>query len=304
MIASFMAGVGGIIYASRLRSVDTNTGGGNLLLNAIAAADPLGLGFRFVESGEAAQATDINSGMGIAGGDYNADGRSDLFITNLGDQLHSIYQNKTSETAVLFANSVDSIGLEGIGVGKTGWGTAWADIDLDTDLDLLVANGKVPVLDMAADGEQMQLFENLTAQGQVGQFRDASTLFGLERLGPLIGRGAAAADFDNDGDLDFAINSVGQELVLLRNDGAEGNWLLLSFEGVQAGVVVTAVLPDGRQIMRETHVGSSYLSSEDPRCHLGLGNANEVAELHIQWPDGSEQRLLNVSANQHLQISP
>lgn len=268
------------------------------------AADPQGLGFRFVESGAIAQATDMNSGMGVAGGDYDGDGRSDIFITNLGDQLHSIYQNQSSPAAVLFDNSADRIGIEGIGVGKTGWGTAWADIDLDTDLDLLVANGKVPVVDMAADGEVAQLFENLTAQGQVGQFRDASTAFGLATLGPMIGRGAAAADYDNDGDLDFAINSTGQPLVLLRNDGAVGNWLEIAFVGGQAGATVTAVLPDGRRLMRELHVGSSYLSSEDPRLHLGLGSATEVAELIIRLPNGTERRLSNVPANQYILVSP
>ena len=269
-----------------------------------AAADPQGLGFRFVESGALAQATDVNSGMGVAGGDYDGDGRSDLFITNLGDQLHSIYHNQSSPAAVLFANSTSSIGIEGIGVGKTGWGTALADFDLDTDLDLLVANGKVPVLDMAADGENAQFFENLTAQGQVGQFQDASAAFGLEALGPLLGRGAAVADYDNDGDLDFAINPTGQNLVLLRNDGTVGNWLEIAFAGEQAGAMVTAVLPDGRRLMRELHVGNSYLSSEDPRIHLGLGSASEVTELIIRLPNGDERRLNNVAANQFVLVTP
>lgn len=268
------------------------------------AADPLGLGFRFVESGDTAQATDNNSGMGVAGGDYDEDGRSDIFITNLGDQLHSVYHNQSSSAAVLFANSSDSIGIDGLGVGSTGWGTAWVDFDLDSDLDLIIANGKVPILDMAAAGEPIQLFENLTAQGQIGQFRDVSDVYGLENLDLVIGRGAAAADFDNDGDLDFAINPVGQHFVLLQNDGTGGNWLELSIDGVTAGTRVTAVLPNGRQLIREIQGGGSYLSSADPRCHLGLGDATEVAELIIRLPNGAEKRLTNVAANQIIQLSP
>lgn len=262
------------------------------------AADPEGIGFRFEELGGSAQVNDNNSGMGIAGGDYDSDGRFDLFITNLGQQLHSVYHNQSTSGNVTFQNTAGELGLDDLGVGWTGWGTAWADLDLDTDLDLVVVNGKVPVLDLAADAELVQMFGNLTAQGQAGRFEDLTEAAGLDEVGPLLGRGSATADFDNDGDLDLAINTIGGPLALLRNSGLVGNWLEVAFEGFYPGAVVTVVLPDGRELRRELHAGSSYLSSEDPRCHFGLGSAGEVAELRIRWPDGAESRMQNVSANQ------
>jgi hypothetical protein len=72
--------------------------------------------------------------------------------------------------------------------------------------------------------------------------------------------------------------------------------------GENVGAVVTAVLPNGLRLERELHAGSSYLSSEDPRCHLGLGSAERVAELTVRWPDGTETRWQDVPVNQILVV--
>jgi hypothetical protein len=261
-------------------------------------ADPEKIGFRFKEWGGPAKVDDNNSGMGIAGGDYNNDGRFDLFITNLGQQLHTAYLNQTAGGGLSFRNTTGELGIRDIGVGRTGWGTTWADFDLDTDLDLMVVNGSVPVIDPLADAQVAQLFGNLTAQGQAGQFEDITDSTGLDEVGPLLGRGGAVADFNNDGDLDMAVNTIGGRLALLENSRAAGNWLEVQLDGFNPGAIVTAVLPDGRELRREVHAGSSYLSTEDPRCHFGLGSANEVSELRIRWPNGEETRLGIIAANQ------
>jgi hypothetical protein len=267
-------------------------------------ADPEGVGFRFKEVAMAANVGDDNSGMGMSGGDYNNDGWFDLIVTNLGEQLHSIYLNQSSEVGLSFRDSTGELGIDNIGVGVTGWGTAWADLDSDSDLDLFVVNGSVPVIDPSVDAQVAQLFGNLTAQGQTGKFEELTDAAGLNEVGPLLGRGGAVADFDNDGDLDIAVSTVGGRLALLQNNIETGNWLEVRLDGFHPGAVVTAVLPDGRELQRELHAGSSYLSSEDPRFHFGLGSADGVAELKVRWPNGELTRLEGISANQLITVHP
>ncbi len=144
----------------------------------------------------------------------------------------------------------------------------------------------------------MQAFENLTAHGHPGEFASATAAVGLGAAPRVNGRGLAAADFDNDGRMDIAVSSVGGRLVLLHNTGARGNWLEVALPRFAPGAVVTAVLPDGRRLVQELHAGSSYLSSEDPRAHFGLGQATTVSELDVRYPGGRRTRLTGISANQ------
>ena len=282
--------------------VANDTNPNYLYENVPLADDPEGIGFRLLEVGATAQVNDRNSGMGVAGGDYDEDGRFDLFITNMGQQLHSVYHNQSSQADPRFADATGDLGVADIGVGWTGWGTSWGDFDLDSDLDLFVANGAIPVLDKTADAQLSQYFNNLTAQGEPGQFEERTAQVGLNEVGALLGRGSAVADYDNDGDLDVAVVTIGGPLRLLQTSGATGNWLIVQLVGESSGGIVTAVLPNGLTLKRELHAGSSYLSSEDPRCHLGLGAADRVAELIIRWPDGTERRLQDVAVNQILVV--
>jgi hypothetical protein len=266
-----------------------------------ADADPAGLGFRFEERAGAAGVADPNAGMGVAGGDYDGDGRGDLFVTNAREQEHAVFRSKPEdENDPSYADVRADLGVE-LG-GSTGWGVSWADLDLDTDLDLVVVNGDVPVTDLAADRELVEAFGNLTAQSAAGRFEELDGEIGLDEVGPLLARGSAAADYDNDGDLDVAIGSIGAPLVLLRNEHAGGSWLEVRLVGFHPGAEVTAVLPDGRKLRREMHAGSSYLSSEDPRAHFGLGGATKVRELLVRWPEGGETRLTDVAANQLVEV--
>ena len=283
----------------RLDLYIANDGQPNRLYENVPADDEIG--FRFIDLSDTADVGDAGSGMGVAGGDWDGDGWFDLHVTNWEAELNALYRNTTEEAGFInFFYSTFRIGLSGLGNNTTGWGTTFADFDHDTDLDLLVVNGRVPVTNMQTDPELVKLYGNLLAAGRPGQFRDWTAGAGLADVGPLLARGSAVADFNNDGTLDVAINSIGGHLMLLQSSGVQGNWLQIGFDGFYPGVVATVTLPDGRELVRELHVGSSYLASEDPRLHFGLGETAVVPQLLIQWPNGRKTRLYDVVANQQL----
>ncbi|MFN2138618.1 MAG: cytochrome c peroxidase [Candidatus Promineifilaceae bacterium] len=258
-----------------------------------AANDPQGLGFRLVEVGHFAGIDAAGSSAGVSSGDFDGDGRLDILFTSTSPQPLPIYQNLSPEQPLVFDDD------QKLKAGA-GWGAGWADFDHDTDLDLFIAGGALPVTDTVDDRRQVQFFANLTAQGLPGRMQELTP---QALLDPLLARGSALADYDNDGDLDVAISTVGGPLVLLRNEEEGGGWLTVTLDPFQPGALVTAVLPGGQQLLCETRAGGSYLSSEDPRCHFGLGAAGELAGLVVRWPDGRHTRLENIAANQFITIS-
>jgi Na+-translocating ferredoxin:NAD+ oxidoreductase RnfD subunit len=254
-----------------------------------ARADPAGLGFRLEERGAGAGVDDANAGMGIAAADFGGDGYPDLFVTNSHQQLHGVFTSR--EGGGSFADARPDFAAA-FDPSLAGWGVSAADLDLDGDLDLVMTNGAIPVTDLTGDAEPIQVLEN--AGGRVA---DVAARVGLAGGPQVIGRGLAAADYDNDGDLDVAVGSIAGQLGLLRNEGGSGGWIEVELGSFAPGARVTAVLPDGRRLVREVLAGSSYLSSEDPRVHFGLGDATVVNELVVRYPDGRETRLTDVPAN-------
>ncbi len=246
------------------------------------------LGFHFVEEGRRYGVNDPNAGMGVAAQDYSGDGRPDLFVTNSRGQGHAAFR---ATAAARFANAKATF-APAVGPDATGWGDSWVDLTNSGRNDLVLANGAIPITNLKRDAGPLQILGNLGSR-----FSDASGTVGLEP-GPLVnGRGIAAADYDNDGRMDVAVNSIGGNLILLHNTGGSGHWLEVSLAPLSPGAVVTAVLPNGRRLVREVQLGSSYLSSEDPRAHFGLGDAATVKELIVRWPDGRTATQRNVAAD-------
>jgi Na+-translocating ferredoxin:NAD+ oxidoreductase RnfD subunit len=261
-----------------------------------------GLGFALVERAASAGIGDPNAGMGIAAADFSDDGAQDLLVTNSHKQLHAVYASAGDGTTPRFEDARSEI-AGAFDTRYAGWGASWVDLDLDGNLDLALANGSIPVAGLRKSAEPIQVFENLNAHGHPRQFADATEATGLASVPRVIGRGLAAADFDNDGSVDIAVNSIGGKLILLHNTGARGNWLTVRLGRFAPGALVTVVLPNGRRLVQEMHAGSSYLSSEDPRAQFGLGSADMVSEVIVRYPGGGERRLTDVTANQVLSIA-
>ena len=259
-----------------------------LYRNVARPRDPLGLAFRLVEQGAAAGVADANAGMGVAAGDYTADGKPDLFVTNSRGQLHAAFSSRNG------ASFGDARGAfaRALGQRSTGWGVTWADLDLDGTLELAIANGAIPITKLEADAERIQVITT----------KDGANPLSAGAIAPRNGRGLAAADYDNDGDLDLAVGAIGGRLQLLRNDGATGHWLEVA--GLEPGARITAVLPNGTTLVRTLHAGSSYLSSEDPRVHLGLGAATRVEELVVRHPGGAVMRLRDLRTDRLIVVRP
>ncbi len=239
------------------------------------------LGFWFVDRAHVEHVADGNAGMGIAAGNGY------LFVSNSRRQTHAVYARRAG-------GFVDERGkfASAFGTNLTGWGDSWVDLGNDGSPELVLANGAIPVTNLARDAAPPQV---LTRRD--GRWVDTGILRDLR----LNGRGLAAADYDNDGRVDVAINTIGGPLVLLRNTSPAGHWLEVALARFSPGAIVTATLPDGRRLVHEVHVGSSYLSSEDPRVHFGLGKATR-ADLSVRYPDGTSTRLRDVRADRIVTI--
>jgi hypothetical protein len=251
-----------------------------------AKADPERLGFRFEERGAAEKVADPFAGMGIAAGDGY------LFVTNNRGEPSAAFGQPR---AGVFTNARPRFD-PALGTGFAGWGATWVDLANSGDRDLVLAAGAIPVTSLARDAEALRV---LAPNGN-GTFGVAKGVLPNLRLN---GRGVAAADADDDGRMEVAVNSVGGRLVLLRPTGPSGHWLDVALSRFSPGAIVTAVLPNGTRVTREVQAGSSYLSSEDMRTHFGLGAEPRVAEVVVRYPWGGESVLRNVRADRVVEVS-
>jgi hypothetical protein len=243
------------------------------------------------------------AGMGVDCADVDGNGFPDIFVTNFSEELNTLYENGGKG---IFEDVSTRAGL-GSGYLPLGFGTKMFDADNDGDLDIHVTNGHVidnvklyhPTFTYA---QKDLLYENLG-----GRFRDVSARGGPALQAPRVGRGLAVADFDNDGHLDVVISSAGQRPALLRNQGArKGNWISIRARGTKSnafglGATVQVEAATLRQV-REINNVASYLSSNDTRLHVGLGDAATVQRIEVLWPSGARQVLTDVAVNQVLLI--
>jgi hypothetical protein len=237
--------------------------------------------------------------MGVTLGDYDHDGRLDLFITNFDDDYNTLYRNdgKGSFTDVSYAAKVAALSLPYVG-----WGTWFFDYDNDGWPDLLVVNGHVyPQLPTYRQRNFVH------RNNRDGTFTEVGAQLGAPFAEKRTGRGAAFGDVDNDGDVDVVINNLDGPPQLLRNDGGNaGNSVLIKTVGVKSnrdgiGARVKIISGDLTQI-GEVYSGGSYLSQSDLRVHFGLEKRTRIDLIEVHWPGGMVDRVTNISANKILTI--
>ncbi|HEX5270782.1 MAG TPA: CRTAC1 family protein, partial [Gemmataceae bacterium] len=255
-------------------------------------------GGRLEEKGVAAGAAlnevgKYSGSMGVDAGDYDGSGRPSLFVTNFEGELHGLYRNRGGET---FQHYSQAAGVAAIGRRFVGFGTAFVDVDGDGWEDLVIVNGHV--LRYPAAGSALQtpmLLHNGERQGR-RFFSDAGDRGGPFFRAPIMGRGLAVGDLDNDGRPDLVVSRSNAPAVLLRNEAASepaARWLGIRLVGRDRRDIVgsAAVLEvgEGRRLTRFAKGGGSYLSASDPRLLFGLGESGKPGRLTVRWSWGAEQ---------------
>jgi len=274
-----------------------NNGNGTFTEKAVVA------GIAFSEDGVA------RAGMGVDAADYDHSGFPSLLITNFANQMLSLYHN---EGKGLFVDEAPRSEIGRASLLTLGFGCFFFDYDLDGWPDVLVANGHID-----ADVQRVQanvkyampphLFRNVGK----GKFAEVTNSVGQAFASPRVGRGAAYADFNNDGRLDLLLSTNGGPVYLFRNEAqgaAPPNHSLRikltgtksNRDGIGATVRVTSGGETQTQMLRS---GSSYLSASELVLTFGLSHNEKADAVEIRWPSGEVQRLSNARAGQTVTVT-
>ena len=256
--------------------------------------------------------------MGIAVDDINGDGKQDFFITHLAGESNAMFM--ADETSGFQEASVD----RGLGVASfqfTGFGTAFADLEHDGDLDLVLVNGRVTLPRSKPNYPGLREVEGMTQFWR--PFAEPNLMFlndGQGHFTPIsspqddflsvlgVSRALCAGDIDNDGDVDFLVVNAQGRAELYKNEAEKkGNWLMVravepAFGGRDAYGAVISLKTASRTWQRAVRAAASYCSSHDPRVHFGLGEVADVESIEVLWPDGNRERFPGCRTNQQLTL--
>ena len=247
----------------------------------------------------------ITGSMGIANGDYDNDGKLDLFVTNFSLEVNSLFHNDGDG---FYTMTTFDAGLARPSFAVLGFGTQFLDCDNDGNLDLFVANGHVwdnveLVNPNLVAKQSCQLFHNNGDGGFDEISQEAGAFFSFR----LFARGTAVGDYDNDGDADLLVTTCGGAPALLRNDATNHNhWLQIKLIGTRSnrdGISAKVrVQTENRTQVREVTCGGSYASDSTHILHFGLGDATTVQSVEVTWPSGLVQLLKNARIDETITI--
>jgi len=276
---------------------------------------------RAVEMGVHVSQTDFEpqASMGIGVADLNMDGLLDVTMSEFShDEFNLLLSERLPNGITVFNEKAPRIGLRDMTFSKLGWGTLFPDVDLDGDPDIFYACGHVyPEVDGPIFKDQHTPYRQtnlllLNRDPKRLRLEDVSARAGPGLAIRKCSRAAVGVDYDNDGDVDIATTELNDTPSFLRCDvdPAKGrHWLMVRLEGRPSAKIpldpagtVVRVRANGVLATRVLLLGSSFLSSEDPRLHFGLGANTSVDEVEVTWIDGRKTVLTAVPADRLLTV--
>ena len=245
------------------------------------------------------------SGMGADFGDYDNDGRPDIFMSALSNETFPLFRNEGSG---MFRDETFASRVGGQSLPWGGWSMGMVDFDNDGFLDLFVAGGHVQtneeLYSSRSSRQTNRVFRNLGD----GTFRDVTRECGADFQQLGLHRGAAFGDLNDDGRIDAVVTRLNEPVeVFLNRTEPSGHYLLVRLVGTRAnrdglGATLRLALPSGRLLVRHATSAVGYGGSSDTRVHFGLGGENRIEKLEITWPSGRLQVLENVTVDRILEI--
>ena len=263
--------------------------------------------------------------MGIAIGDINLDGLTDIIYTNYASEVNTVahqIDNTTSNDGNLrnsiFMHDFDSPQLQKLTWPKISWGAGLFDFDNDLDLDLFFASGHLN--SVSGDNRQSNLlFQN----NGLGNYTDITKISGIFDLGRRIHRSALFADFDNDGRVDIYVTVNGQQIedgkgniindenqgkgILFQNKSSKSNnWLKVRLEGTKSNrdAYGTFVIVETNEVKQKKSLssGEGYFGNNAQEIYFGLGKAKYIDKIEIYWPSGIKESYKSIKCNQTIYI--
>jgi hypothetical protein len=243
--------------------------------------------------------------MGANVGDYDADGRFDIVVTDYQNQVNTLYRNLGN------LQFRDVTVLTGAGTGSrplVTWGCGLVDFDNDGVLELFTAAGHLQDTVEQYDRSTTYRQRSLLLQQRAGRFVDVTAQSGAVANLVQVSRGAVFGDLNNDGKIDIVVLNARNRPALLLNETATSNhWVLLKLVGARSNRsavgAVARVTAGGRTQVNEVRAGRGYQSAEDLRLHFGLGANFVIERLEVSWPSGVRDVWTNLTADRVIRLA-